>query len=379
MGLFTIILVTSNMIDIPSFEAKYVFSNKWGTLGSGNGQFNSPGGVAIDSSYRIYVADTENNRIQLFKLATTCSTGTSQIVSGVCFVRAWGTVGTGNGQFKNPGDVALDSSGRVYVADTENNRVQMFKGNGNFMKTWNTDGPGTAQFGRIVGVAIDTSTNDIYVADQSKPGYIHKFRLAVPCPAGTTQVISGICFVDRWTFGSAPEHPPDPVESVSDVAVDSSTHDVYVSFYRDYHMEVVPDQYSIIKLKGNGSHVGSWGGDAGTGLGQFYSPTGVSVGSLGRVYVADTGNARIQAFHIQKFQVSLPCPVGTTLIKFGVCLVTQWGSPGSGNGQFDHPSDVTVGPLHAYVADSDNHRIQEFRWLEVGGGGGGTSPNIAVK
>lgn len=44
----------------------YVYNTQWGSLGSGNGQFNSPRGMAVDSSGNVYVADTGNNRIQKF-------------------------------------------------------------------------------------------------------------------------------------------------------------------------------------------------------------------------------------------------------------------------------------------------------------------------
>ena len=103
------------------------------------------------------------------------------------------------------------------------------------------------------------------------------------------------------------------------------------------------------------------------------------------MYVADTANNRIQAFQIQKFQVTVPCPVGTTQIIFGVCLITQWGTPGSTNGQFNNPRDVTLNGTsgRVYIADTGNNRIQELFWKTdvggTGGAGGGISPNIAIK
>ena len=77
--------------------------------------------------------------------------------------------------------------------------------------------------------------------------------------------------------------------------------------------------------------------------GQFYYPRGVAVDRSGNVYVADTGNNRIQKFS----------PWGWFL--------TKWGSEGSGDGQFENPSGVAVdGSGNVYVADTDNHRIQKF-------------------
>src|SRR5438552_8179000 len=65
------------------------FVTKWGSAGSGNGQFNAPWGVAVDAAGNVYVADTGNNRIQKF-------TGTGG------FLTAWGSAGSGNGQFNVP-------------------------------------------------------------------------------------------------------------------------------------------------------------------------------------------------------------------------------------------------------------------------------------
>jgi len=76
---------------------------------------------------------------------------------------------------------------------------------------------------------------------------------------------------------------------------------VYVSYYKDV---IHPgnsdfDEYSIIKTTGKGNFVGKWGGSMYSGFGIFHNPTGIAADTSGRVYVADTGNARIQAFYIQ--------------------------------------------------------------------------------
>jgi tripartite motif-containing protein 71 len=89
------------------------FITKWGSKGEGDGQFVSPGAVAVDSSDNVYVADQLNHRIQKFD-----SNGT--------FITKWGSRGEGDGQFTHPEGVVADSSGNVYVADASNNRIQKF-------------------------------------------------------------------------------------------------------------------------------------------------------------------------------------------------------------------------------------------------------------
>ena len=68
---------------------------KWGTIGSGNGQFNYPGGVAVDTAGSVYVTDSLNHRVQKFDSAGT-------------FVTSWGSAGTGDGQFDSPTGIAIE-------------------------------------------------------------------------------------------------------------------------------------------------------------------------------------------------------------------------------------------------------------------------------
>ena len=102
----------------------------------------------------------------------------------------------------------------------------------------------------------------------------------------------------------------------------------------------------VQKFSSLGSYVTSWPlgpPSSGTGDGQFASPAGLDLDADGNVYVADSGNHRIQKF------------------SSGGAFLAKWGTQGSGNGQFRFPLDVTVDEDgFIYVADTDNYRVQKL-------------------
>ncbi|CAG7645008.1 hypothetical protein PAESOLCIP111_04856 [Paenibacillus solanacearum] len=129
-----------------------------GTWGTGNGQFKFAAAVAVDKSGNMYVADASNHRVQ--KLSPTGA-----------YVTAWGNgtvVGTGPGQFSNPNGVAVDKDGNVYVADTDNNRIQRLAAAGgswtSYGKSGNSTGSALGEFNKPKGLAVDGDGN-VYVAD----------------------------------------------------------------------------------------------------------------------------------------------------------------------------------------------------------------------
>jgi len=78
------------------------------------------------------------------------------------FIKAWGKLGSGPGDFNVPHTIALDSRGRLFVGDRHNNRIQIFDQDGKFLDEW-------TQFGRPSGIAI-TKDDTIYVADSESWG-----------------------------------------------------------------------------------------------------------------------------------------------------------------------------------------------------------------
>jgi DNA-binding beta-propeller fold protein YncE len=126
---------------------------KAGMPGNTHELLDGPSAVVAAPNGDIYVADghggNTNDRIVKFD-------------KDGKFITSWGKHGKAAGEFDTPHGIALDSAGRVYVADRANNRVQVFEPDGKFVAEWK-------QFGRPSDVAIDKNDN-IYVADsQSNP------------------------------------------------------------------------------------------------------------------------------------------------------------------------------------------------------------------
>lgn len=299
-------------------QITYQFDRLWPTLQQ-PWYFLLPLDVAVDSSGNVYVADAGNNRIQKF-------------TSSGNYVTQWGSRGDGDGQFGNLEGIAVDSSGNVYVSESANSRIQKFTSSGVFITKWGSEGSGDGQFSQPAGIGVD-GTGNVYVADSNNA------RIQVFTSSGV--------FVTKW---GSPGSGDGQFASPRTVAIGPEG-SIYVS-----------DQgnHCIQKFDANGMFLGKWGSE-GSGDGQFYYPQGVEVDSLGNVYVADTENHRIQ-----KFTSS-----GT--------YVTQWECHGNGNGRPGIPLNVaTDGSGNVYVADLESMGIEKFtssgelmaKWTSVGVGDG---------
>lgn len=115
-----------------------------GVSGEGPDTFNGPTDVAVTPSGDIFVTDGQmNHRIVHFSRDGR-------------FIKAWGTEGSEPGQFKVPHSIAIDSAGRLFVADRDNGRIQIFDQDGRFLEQW-------TQFGAASGLFI-ASDDTLYVA-----------------------------------------------------------------------------------------------------------------------------------------------------------------------------------------------------------------------
>ena len=136
-----------------------------GVAGDGPNEFNKPSSVVVAPNGDIFVGDghggDSNARVVKFS-----SDGT--------FIKTWGTSGTAPGDFETPHTMAMDSTGRLFVGDRGNSRVQIFDQEGNFLDEW-------SQFARPAGMYID-GNDMLYVTDSSSdaetnPGWKEGIRI----------------------------------------------------------------------------------------------------------------------------------------------------------------------------------------------------------
>jgi sugar lactone lactonase YvrE len=141
---------------VQEFSPDGVSLARWGTFGSGPGQFNGPVGIGVDGRGNVYVADIGNHRVQ--KLS---SQGKP--------LAEWHTVGSGTGESTEIGyDLALDPGANVYVSEPHpfsagSDRVQKFSSLGELVATWGGTGTGPGQFNQPTGLTVDDNDHVLVV------------------------------------------------------------------------------------------------------------------------------------------------------------------------------------------------------------------------
>src|SRR5215470_424350 len=140
----------NHRVDVFDLNGKFLFD--FGGLGVETGKFNVPESAKFTSDGKLYVADLKNDRIQMFD-------------KDGKFLKTWGKSGSGEGELKSPAGIALDKDDNVYVTEIGNDRVQVFDKDGNFLAMWGKKGSGVGEFGNLHGIIIDKETGLIYVGD----------------------------------------------------------------------------------------------------------------------------------------------------------------------------------------------------------------------
>ena len=228
----------------------------FGTHGSGPGQFNRPEGIAIETGGNILVADYGNHRIH-------------QLSSTGKHLRTVGTKGGGPLQFNGLRGITVHpGTGKVYVAEYLNNRIQVLNSDLTYSSSFGRNGSNNGEFEHPYDIATDREGN-VYVADC----YNHRIQVFTADGAYLRQL------------GSEGEGEGE-LKYPASIAIDSGRNVVYVA-------ENGKNRVSIFST--DGVFIKSFGRE-GNGPAQFHSPRGIAVDKKGAFYVCDTGNNRIQIF-----------------------------------------------------------------------------------
>jgi uncharacterized protein (TIGR03663 family) len=285
----------------------------------------------------------------------------------VSAIATWGSVGNQLGQMRNPKGIAFDDQGNLYVADSQNHRIQVFDPNGQLGRQWGGEGTQPGQFKEPWGVAV-AKNGDVYVADT------WNHRIQVFDAEGNFKTMWGL-------FGESGEAagPGTALYGPRDLAFDSKGF-LYVSDTGNKR---------IVKYDPQGNMVAGIGG-TGDGEGQMQEPVGIALDKDDNLYIADTWNQRIQVFDSQlnflrqwpvlawegmsvvnkpylaldeAGNVYITDPEGFRVLKFDSQgkLLAAWGQSGNDLSSMNLPTGIKVDKAgRVVIADSDNHRILIF-------------------
>ena len=317
----------------------------------GGAELKGPSGVTVDGAGNVYVADTGNGRVRRIASTSVVSTVAGNGTIGF----ADGTGGPdGGAEFDGPSGVVVDGSGNVFVADFNNNRIRKIDASGNVTTVAGTgqagfvDGPGGpdggAQFDTPFGVALDDQGR-IYVADSVND------RVRRIDASGNVSTLGG-----NGAPGFADGSPAAPATAEffnpSGVAVDPAGN-VLVADTSNNRIRRVSTQGTVETVAGNGVAAfadGSGGPDGGA---SFSAPLSVVADAMGNVLVADTGNNRIRRIDASG--------AVTTLAGNGVAGWSDGSGGPDGGAEFKQPNGVAIDTAgNVYVADTGNNRVRKI-------------------
>jgi DNA-binding beta-propeller fold protein YncE len=300
-----------NLKDVKTWGYHAEIEGRWESYTGQEGKPPLPYGITVDSSGNVYVADDENDRIQKFD-----RNGNLITQWGRKGIRDWSReteIDKEEGRFYHPRGIAVDSKGYVYVADTGNNRIQKFDEDGVFIMQWGGPGNQRGTFKEPIGLTVD-SRGSIYVADSGN-NRIQKFD-------GLGR------FVTQWG-----NRGPEDGQFDAPVAVATDKfRNVYVADSLNDRVQIFEsDGTFITKLDGGGN-----------GGGRF-SPVGIAVDHDGNVFIADSISERIKKYDGKGE------------------LIAQWGSYGFEGRTFGKLTAISVDRNgNVYAADAETNSIQEF-------------------
>jgi len=317
-----------------------------------NAQLNAPYGVAVDSASNVYVADSINNRIRIISPAGIINTfaGNGQIG----FPGSFGDGGAAaNANLQLPLGVAVDSKGSVYIADTGNNTIRKVSngiistiaGDGYASYLGDTQLAIAAEFNHPADVAVDSSGN-VYIADTS-----NALVRMITVSTGIVTTYAGSSTSIGYAGDDGAATSAGLIEPYA-LAIDSSTN-VYVAERQDGRIRVVAKSTgNIYTAAGNGT-LGFSGDGSAARSAELNVPTGVAVDSSGEILIADFGNNRIR-----KTTNNTNGTISTVAGNGGVSYSGDGGQ--ATKAQINAPQGVAVDTAkNFYIADTANNVVRK--------------------
>jgi sugar lactone lactonase YvrE len=273
---------------------------------------SAPGGVALDASGNIYIADYTNNEIRKVtistgKISTIVDTGGH---AGYCCDGGAAT----SGEVKTPQGVAVDSSGNIYIADTGNHVIRKVTistgkistiagtGSANFGGDGGLATAGSVTFNTPSGVAVDGSGN-FYIADTLN-NRIRKVTISTGFISTVVGTGSSGSTGDGAAATSAKLNGP------QGVAVDGSGN-IYIADTGNNKIRKVTISTGFISTIAGTGTAGSTGDGAAATSAKLSAPKGVGLDTSGNIYVADTSNNKIREITIATGFISTVAGNGT--------------------------------------------------------------------
>lgn len=327
----------------PDGKMLWAFSSE----GEAPGQVRSPEGVAYGPDDRVYVSDTGNSRVAVFN-------------SDGIYLYGFPVAKSDGVQKLNPHKIALNRSGDIFISDPDKAVVQKYDRTGKLLKehsianngaapdkygsyyvinskegkvrefsevaeakgTFGTRGKGKSEFKNLRDIVLDDS-GLVYLSDDENKKVVTLHLEGAETGAGLPQA----AILDRFTVKG-------PVSKAAFKA------DVFTVTPDGKIVAWLPEAKEIALIDGSTKKTLIKEGKL---QGQVRAPRGIFVDNKGLIYVADTGNDRIQVF------------------KADGSFDNMFGESGSGEGQFRMPSSVAVNAKgNIYVADTKNKMIKAF-------------------
>jgi uncharacterized protein (TIGR03437 family) len=296
-------------------------------------QLSSPNGIAFDSAGNLYIADSVNQRVRKI------SNGTISTVAGN------GTAGfSGDGkaatsaEMLGPSNVALDSAGNIYIADTGNHVIRQVATNGNISTVAGINTGGYAGDGGLAinaelefpgGVAVDGSGN-IFIADSGN---------------NVIREVSGGNITTILGDGLAGIFLNDPESIVLD-----GQGNLYICEGDGLRVVKFTLATNVVTTIAGGGNLGSAGDFGPANQAELNDPRGIALDSKGYLYIADTNNNRIR-------KVS-PDGIITTIAGYGFPGYSGDNGPAS-NALLRFPRAIAVDSSgNVYIADTGNDTIR---------------------